>query len=131
MAKMTVAGNALVVTAGVKLSDIKMVKKYRPEALTLYEGEGKDRTPVFKLGVGASGISNYGAEFDEEARDGSGVAICTILLPTGVEDVTEYISDKFGRAILKLNKLEETLPGIISEIADEKAMIEANITIAQ
>ncbi len=131
MAKMVIAGNALVVTSGIKLDDIKNVKKYRPEALTLFEGEGKEKTPVFKLGIGNGGISAYGAEFAEEARDGSGKAICTILLPTGVEDVTEYVSDKYGRSILKLNKLEETFPGVVNEIAAEKAMIQANITIAQ
>ena len=55
MAKIMVAGDAVVVTSDMKLEDIKLVKKYRPEALTLFEGEGEEKEPVFKIGIGDGG----------------------------------------------------------------------------
>ena len=131
MAKIMVAGDAVVVTSDMKLEDIKLVKKYRPEALTLFEGEGEEKEPVFKIGIGDGGIGKYGAEFDQETRDDEKLATLTTLIPAGTADAKAYVSDAFGRAILKLNKLEATLPGVIEEIAAEKAAIEANITVAQ
>ena len=131
MAKVIIAGDAVVITSDVKLEDIKLVKKYRPEALTLFEGEGKEKEAVFRIGIGCGGIGKYGAEFDAETRDDEKLATLTTLIPAGTADAKAYVSDTFGRAILKLNKLEATLPGVIEEIAAEKAAIEANITVAQ
>ena len=131
MAKIIVAGDAVVITSDVKLEDIKLVKKYRPEALTLFEGEGKEKEAVFKIGIGASSIGKYGAEFDQESRDDDKLATLTVLIPAGTKDAKEYVSDVYGRPVLMLNKLEATLPGVIEEIAAEKAAIEANITVAQ
>lgn len=131
MAKVIIAGDAVVITSDVKLEDIKLVKKYRPEALTLFEGEGKEKEAVFRIGIGCGGISKYGAEFDAETRDDEKLATLTTLIPAGTADAKAYVSNTFGRSILKLNKLEATLPGIIEEIAAEKAAIEANITVAQ
>ena len=131
MAKILVAGNAVVITSNIKLADIALIGKYRPEALTLFEGEGDEKEPVFAIGIGGSGISPFGAEFDQEAHDGSGNAQLTEFIPSEIEDVKAYVSDKFGRAVLKLNKLEAQLPEVINAIAAEKAMIDANITVAQ
>lgn len=41
------------------------------------------------------------------------------------------MADHLGSAIISLNKLEETLPAVLSEIADEKAQVMSNITVAQ
>ena len=131
MAKIIVAGDAVVITSDVKLEDIKLVKKYRPEALTLFEGEGQEKEAVFKIGIGASSIGKYGVEFDRESRDDDKLATLTVLIPAGTKDAKEYVSDVYGRPVLMLNKLEATLPGVIEEIAAEKAAIEANITVAQ
>lgn len=131
MAKVLVAGNAVVITSAVKLDDIKLISKYQPEALVLFEGEGKEKEPVFAVGIGDGGITAFGAEFNQATRDGQGKAQLTEMIPAGVENVKEYVSDKFGRAVLKLNKLEAQLPAAIEAIAAEKAAIDANITVAQ
>lgn len=131
MAKILVAGNAVVVTSNIKLADIALIGKYRPEALTLFEGEGDEKEPVFAIGIGGCGISPFGAEFNQEAHDGSGNAQLTEFIPSEIEDVKAYVSDKFGRAILKLNKLEAELPAVVNAIAAEKAAIDANIEVIQ
>ena len=133
MAKLTVAGQAVVVTSSIKLEDLRTIKKYRPDALTLYEGTGAEKEPVFAIGIGNGngGINAYGVEFANETRDAEKKASLTVLIPEEISDAKKYVSDKYGAAILKLNRLEETLSGALHEIAEEKAMIEENITVIQ
>lgn len=75
MAKIVIAGDAVVITSALKLSDIKTVEKYRPNELILKGGEdGKE--PIFALGTttGSGNINAVGASFGREASDGSGLA---------------------------------------------------------
>ena len=63
MAKFTIAGNALVITSNLKLSELETVKKYRPKTLKLMGGEN-NKEELFFIDVGSSGngsISAYGA----------------------------------------------------------------------
>lgn len=127
MAKVTIVGQACVITSAVKLDDIKLIKKYRPEALSLYEGEGNERIPVFSIGVTSEGncINNVGAEFSHANEEG--YAQITLMV---TKTDKEEIADAIGRPILKLNKLEESLAAVIDEIAAEKAAILENIEVA-
>lgn len=62
MAKIVIAGDAIVVTSAMKLEDIKTIEKYRPNALTLMGGEdGKE--PIFAIGTteGCGNINQVGA----------------------------------------------------------------------
>lgn len=127
MAKVTLVGQAAVITSTMKLEDLEMIKKYRKEALTLYDGEGDNRYPVFSIGVTKSGnsIDNVGAEFSHANEEG--YAQITMFCEKPEKEV---IADKIGRPILYLNKLEEALAGVIEEIAAEKAAILENIEVA-
>lgn len=126
MAKIKVADKAVVVTAGVKLEDIKTIEKYRKSALTLMGGkEGKE--PIFKLGVGASSINKFGASFDH--ADSEGNAVLTMLTDYEGEKVKEYIADLLGEAMTNLNALEATLPAVLEAVKKEREAIMANITV--
>lgn len=112
MAKITIAGDAVVVTSAMKLEDIKKIKKYRPDALVLKGGEdGKE--PIFKLGVctGAGSLCKYGAEFGSETHDDEKKAVMTLICDCREGDIKEAVADTIGAYVLNLNKLEETLPG--------------------
>lgn len=132
MAKIVIAGDAVVVTSAIKFEDIKNVKKYRPEALTLKGGEdGKE--PVFAIDVtnGAGSINQYGASFGAKTRDDAELATLTLIAGNVDGDIKEFVADKLGCALTNLNKLESTLPDVIKEIADEKAKVLNAITVAQ
>lgn len=132
MAKITIAGEAVVITSAMKLEDIKNVKKYRPDALVLKGGEdGKE--PIFRLGVcsGAGNISKYGAEFGSETHDDEKKAVMTLICDCHDGDIKEVVADTIGAYVLNLNKLEATLPGVLEEIAAEKEQILSNISVAQ
>lgn len=131
MAKINVIGSAIVVTSGISLEAIKLVEKYRPQNLTLFEGEGDKKQAVFKVSTGTSGsISKFGVVFDSATRDADKLAIVTIVdgnIP--VEKIDQYLIDKIGTSIIKLNQLEAGLPAIIEEIKAEQEAILSNIII--
>lgn len=132
MAKVTIAGKAIVITSALKLEELETVKKYQPKALVLLGGEdGKE--PIFAVGVvrGSAGkIGNVGVEFGEETQTEK-LATMTLMAPADVKDMKEYVADKYGAALMNLAKLEANLPAVIGAIAAEKQSIMDNISVAQ
>ncbi len=131
MAKITIAGFAVVITSGMKLEDIRTIQKYRPEALVLRGGEdGKE--PIFKIGVSkdAGRISKYGAEFASATYDEAKLATITLACENVEGDIKEFVADNIGANVMLLSKLETTLPAVLEEIAAQKAQILANISFA-
>lgn len=134
MAKITIAGEAVVVTSGIKLEDYRKVAKYRPEALKLKGGEDGKQTifQVFPLGHGAGSINKNGAEFATATHDEQKLA-CITMMYTGKPgmDIKDIVADEIGAGVMLLNKLEATLPDVLQAIDAEKAEILENITVAQ
>ena len=132
MAKVVVAGEAVVITSSLKLEDIKNIAKYRPGELTLKGGEnGKE--PIFAIGVttGAGSINQNGASFGREASDGSTLATITMIAEGQKPgNIKEWVADTLGGALVNLNALEAKLPEVLDAIAAEKATVMANITVA-
>jgi len=131
-ASIKIVGGVAVVESGAKLETIQKLTKYgRDEALTLYEGSGKEKTPIFKVGTttGLGSINKYGVSFGA-ATTSDGKATVTIMIPDGTEDAREYIKEKVGVAIISLNRVEEQFASADAEIDAELAAIDANITIA-
>ena len=130
MAKIVIAGDAVVVKSSLKLEDIKTIAKYQPKALTLMGGEdGKE--PIFAVGVStdAGDITVYGASFGR--ADAEGKAIITMVTPgVPTEKAKEWVADKLGAAITNLNALEAKLPGVLADIAAERAVVMENISVA-
>jgi hypothetical protein len=132
MAKITIAGDAIVVTSSLKLEDIKTVGKYRPAALKLMGGKDKDE-PIFAIGTttGVGNINGIGVSFGGETHDDDKLATVTLYLDGDgtQQDIKDMISDKLGGAITLLNKLEAEIPAVLEEIAEEKATVLSSITV--
>ena len=130
MAKITIAGNAVVVTSSMKFEDLQLIKKYRPKALELKGGEdGKELIFKIFVGVGGSGdINEEGAVFCGADHTEEKLAVITMGLNVS-GDVKEAIADQIGYPVMKLNKLEETLPAVVEEIRAEKQTVLSNINI--
>lgn len=132
MAKITIAGDAIVITSSLKLEDIKTVEKYRPEALVLLDEDGEQ---VFRVGTttGAGNITKYGAEFGSETRDDEKKAIMTLVFTCNDKSMSikEVVADKIGAYVLNLSKVEDNIPAVLGEIKAEKERIMESITIAQ
>ena len=120
-----------VVTSTMKREDLETAKKYRPNALVLYEGEGEEREPVFGVDVkdDCGSLNTCGAVFGKRTGE-HGEAKITLAIPNSVADPKKYVQDTYGYALLKIKAFEETLGAVIDEIAAEKAEIESHITMA-
>jgi hypothetical protein len=133
MAKIVIAGDAIVVTSALKLEDIRTIEKYRHKELVLKGGDdGKE--PVFAIGAteGTGNINAVGASFGRESHDAEKLATITMCAGSAATgDIKEWVADRIGAAIINLNKLEEKLPAVLDEIAAEKAAVLSNITVAQ
>ena len=58
--KATVKYNNDFVTSAYDIETLKKVKKFRPEALVLYKGEGKEKEPVCAIGVSGGKLLQFG-----------------------------------------------------------------------
>lgn len=108
-AKVQVLGGAAVVRSGIPLEVIKAVARYRPDYLQMsdYDSDGH-KVPVFGICVTndpKGDLTEFGASFSSNfSADGEGTI--TIDIPEGVEDRAEYIKEKYGKALVCLNELE-------------------------
>jgi len=132
MAKIVVAGEAVIITSSIKFDDLKMVEKYRPEALILKGGDD-GKKPLFAIATNAVGSFNRsGIEFNSSTRDDDKLASVTLYYKgDDNDDIVEKIVDQLGSAIMSLNKIEAALPDVIAEINSEREAVRSGITIAQ
>lgn len=124
MAKILVAGDAVVVKSAITLEDLKLAKKYRPHALKLMGGEDNKET-IFKVDVserGMGSINTYGATFVKATDDDDKLAVITMLVPDG-ENAENYVTEQIGVGILNLTKVEEALEVVIDDIKDEQQQV--------
>lgn len=130
MANIKILGNIFAITSTFKLEDLKRIKRFRPEALTLKDENGE---PVFEVGVCSAG--GFGAScvvFCCETQDEARLACVTAELPKIPEgkNVREFLADEVGGILAKLNKLEATLPEVLDEINAEHEVALASIDVA-
>lgn len=123
-AKVTVIGNAVVITSSLLFEDIKLLEKYSPSSLKITNDEDEE---VFVVCHGKGSMSKYGICFDKPSRDDEGFATVTGIIPEGVEDVKKYIADMLGVALFNLEEIEERaaadLPSVLGKIAKINEMI--------
>jgi len=133
MARITIAGDAMVITSSKTLEEIKTLEKYSPKALSLYgtDDNGKN-VELFRVGStdGEGAINQYGASFGSATHDENGFATITLSVPKGVDDVVAYAADVVGAAVMKLNRVEEQFSLALATVNAEKEAILQNITVA-
>ena len=131
-ATVSAVGDSLVFTSAMKLEDLKLIEKYRPEALTVYEEKDDKKVKVFKAMTGdeAGGeLTAYGVVFSANASP-EGYARVTMFHDLPTDKLEDAIVDEFGPALLRLNALEAQLTGKVDEIKEEHARIKETITVA-
>lgn len=130
MAKIVIAGDAVVVKSELKLEDIKTIAKYEPKALTLMGGEdGKE--PIFAVGLttDAGDININGASFGKADADGK-ATITMVMQGVPTEKAKDWVADRLGSAIMHLNALEAKLPEVLSSISTKRAAVMEGIEVA-
>lgn len=132
MAKITVAGDSLVITSAMTLDQIKTLEKYNPKALKLVEkDEDGVKATVFEVAsTNLDGtIGPLGAYFGSETRDEKKLAVITLPISKTVADAKEYAADKYGVAIMRLNQIEASFAAALEAVNENKKKILENITV--
>lgn len=129
MARIIIAGDAMVVESAHTLETLKTLEKYRPKALTLYDEDGK--TEVFKVATttGKGSINGYGASFGSASKNDEKKAIITMEIPAGTTDAKAYAENAVGVAIIYLNRVESQFADALASVEAEKATVRETITV--
>lgn len=130
-AKIVIIGETVHVISSQKLEDIKLLEKYRPNALILTDGEGSDKREVFHVFTGGrdgGSIARNGIIFST-ATTAEGFAVVTMTAPEGTDDVKSWAEGEIGVAILNLRKVEAQFASAIDDVKAEKAAVAATIVI--
>lgn len=129
--KVTVTGNACVLTSSLKVDDIKLVKKYKPEALAIKNDKG---TEVFRISYseGNSNIASFGVTFGGKSLDENGFAQVTTIVPeeATASNVKELAADLVAPIQGYVEELEDSIPDVVTEINTARNEIIDNITVS-
>lgn len=130
-ASAVVVGGALVITSSATPDEIRTIKKYRPNALKLFEGEGTHKEQVFMIGIedGLGSINKYGAIYSDRT-DKNGKATITISIPEYEEDPKAWAEEMLGVSILHLRKTEKQFAEMLEDVKKEKEAVAAAISVA-
>ena len=119
--KVTVNGNALVLTSDIKAKEIELLKKVNPSALKLKDEDGND---IFAIGLSANGgINKNGVSFDGKTRDEDELATVTINVPAGTKDVEQWVSDTVLPVWDNLTKISEQITAAGEKYGADKAAL--------
>lgn len=131
--KAIVKFNNLFITSEYDIETLKKVKKFRPEAMTLYKGEGKEKEPVCAIMISKTASANQnGVCFAKDSVTAPKVATMAMELPTDLstaDKINEWVRDQLGLAIVNCTKIEEQIATALTEIANDEALMNAAITI--
>lgn len=131
--KATVKYNSLFITSAYDIKTLEKVAKFRPDALDLYKGEGKEKEVVCSIAVSKKASANdLGITFAKNSATAPYVATMSIDLPDDAnttEKINAFVRDKLGLAIVNCLKIEEQIATALTEIASDEAAMDAVITI--
>ena len=129
-ATVKIVGGACVIESAATLESLKMLKKYRPNALKLHEEKGGKKEEIFAVGLtnGAGSLNEFGVSFGS-TPNAEGKATVTLMIPEGVTDPKKWAEERIGVAILHLKKVEEGFADAIEDVRAEKEAVAAAITV--
>lgn len=126
--KVTIAGNAFVLTSSIKLATIKKLEKYNEDALVVCTRKDDELIEVFKVMSGKRGtICNAGIVFATANKDG--YATVTSAIPEEVKDKKQWVKENYANAIFMLKGLEATIEQYSEDV--DKAFAELDEMIEE
>lgn len=129
MNKVTIIGNAFVLTSSIKLATIKKLEKYDADTLAVCTKQEDEIVEVFRVMSGKKGsICNAGIVFASADKDG--YATVTALIPENVKDKKQFIKENYANVIFMLKGLENTVTQIEEDIDKAFAELDEMITEA-
>lgn len=131
--KLTITGDAYALTSAIKVSDIELLKKYNPDALTVKDKDGKQTVFGVSYSEGKANVAAFGVTFGGKTRDENGYATITGVIPTGfasAEAAKDFVAETFGGVVAYLEQLEKSVPNAAEAVATERKKLVDSITVA-
>jgi hypothetical protein len=126
--KVTIVGNAFVLTSSIKLETIKKLEKYNSDALVVCTRKEDEIVEVFRVMSGKKGsICNAGVVFATANKDG--FATVTDTIPENVKDKKQWVKDHYANVLFMLKGLESTIDDMEADI--DKAFAELDEMIEE
>ena len=128
--KISIAGDAYVVTSSLAADDIELLAKRNPDALKIKDEDGNEKFSISFV-EGKSSLANFGITFGGKSRgEKAGLATYTGDIPSGTAGAKEFVAEKIGCVAANLKKLEESVPDAVKEVKAAKEELLKNITEA-
>lgn len=131
--KIRILGTTMMVSTEVTLDQLKELEVRKPEALKLVEETDGKKRELFRVNTGTDAFfGRLGATFTGITNNEPKVAMLTIDIAGKPENigVKEYVADKYGAAILNLQKVEAQFKPALDTVAAERASLAGMIEIA-
>lgn len=120
--------NKYALTSTLTTEQIKLVEKYRPDALTIKDSDGN---PVFVMNYkeGKPSVSKFGITFGSCSHEGKLAQVVGDLpvIPEG-QTQGEFIADLVGAAMDHINALEAAIPAVAAEITAARTELIKSVT---
>ncbi len=124
LAKILIAGAAIVVKSSVKLDDWRKALAYDPD-LGLYDDDEK---PLFTVGIekGPGSMDSHRIVFSS-VPDRNGFACVTMIPDTERADKEKMAAELYGLALLRLMEIERNIEDVLADAEEDSRFIAENI----
>jgi len=135
--KISVVGNAAVLTSSIKVEEIKTLQAGNPQALKVFKDK-ENTDEVFGISYcedATPSVGKYGITFNSATRDENKYATLTLTLPRNLktnDEIKAYIADKaFGTvASSYMAELEKSVPTEAKKLTDARTALIGQITVS-
>lgn len=131
--KLTITGDAYALTSAIKVSDIELLKKYNPEALTVTDKETKKMLFGVDYIEGKPNVASFGVTFSGKGRgESEGCATVTGIFPShlGTDEAKAFVAEKFGGIVAYLEQFEKSVPEAAKAVTEKRKKLVESITVA-
>lgn len=127
MAKITVAGNALVITSKYSREEIKNVEKHAPQALTLLD---EKKTPYFKLSQNGDGkVNKYGVSLNKTSNNGK--ACTTIIIDQNEALTRDWVAEEYSVLVNNMKKVEDQIEEAMLAVREQIETARTSIEVIE
>lgn len=111
--KIKILGTTATIKSDIKVKDIELLKKFKPEALVLKNEKGNE---VFRVSYGEGVSNNYGITFNENIKGYAGISLCNDAIDISKDDVKKSLVEFLAPVQVNLQKLAEQINTTATEV---------------
>lgn len=104
--KIKILGTTATIKSDIKIKDIELLEKFKPEALVLKNEKGNE---VFRVAYGEGISNNHGITFNENIKGYAGISLCNDAIDISKDDVKKSLVEFLAPIQVNLQKITEQI----------------------